>query len=265
MREHAGTLRGPSSLRRRLGTLGGGHRPGTTVDDPARGLRWQRSWLRWRRRVGVHRRLVVAALVALAVVTGLRALAPQPAPTVEVLVADGDLPAGRVVTRSDVTTARWAPDTVPAGAIPDPVGRILASPLRRGEPITDARVRGPGLLVGQPDGTRATLVRLGAPIAGLVRPGDRVDLIAAPTADSLATGPAGAGAAEAMIVARDVLVLALGGAATSEAGSGGLLGTGVSAGSGEQDQLVLAVDTATALRLQSHRSGHALTVLLTTS
>ncbi|MFG1827178.1 SAF domain-containing protein [Microbispora bryophytorum] len=113
------------------------------------------------RRLAARRRRPIAAVLAgLAVACVL--LAVRTPDGVEVLAAARDLAGGRL-TASDVVVVRLPPDTVPAGAyVPGtPVsGRLLAGPLRRGEPLTDARLLGPGLfrqtLTGQaPDGRRA--------------------------------------------------------------------------------------------------------------
>ncbi len=61
----------------------------------------------------------------------------------------------------------------------DPAGRILAAPLRRGEPVTDVRLVGPQLTQGL-SGLTATPVRLpDAGMVALLQVGDRIDLVAA--------------------------------------------------------------------------------------
>jgi Flp pilus assembly protein CpaB len=96
---------------------------------------------------------------------------------------------------------RYPVDAVPDGALREVTateGRVLAGALRRGEPVTDARLVAPGILDGYP-GTVAVPVRLADPAAVmLLRTGDRVDLIAA--------APDGAGA---RIVVADAPVLAV--------------------------------------------------------
>lgn len=224
-----------------------------------------------------RRRLVTAALVAAAVAAGLRVLAPQPAPTVAVPVAVSDLPAGHRLTSADVEFARWPADLVPPrlfhypvgsgsprddapAALPvssRPIGETLATPVRAGEPITDVRLRGPGLLLGQPPGTGSMAVRLTEPLAGLVHPGDRVDLIGGGDGASTSV-PDSRG--QAFVVARSVLVLAVGGAqpeATADGGTGLLDAPGVSdAGrAGEPEVLIVAVNTADALRIRAAGGG----------
>jgi Flp pilus assembly protein CpaB len=126
-----------------------------------------------------RRRLLAALLTATAAVAGLRATAPPPEPTVLVVVAAHDLPAGARVTDADLESAEFRPGTEPDGLVADPTGRVLASSLRRGEAVTDARLVGPTLVDGLP-GLVATPVRIpDAAIAALLHVGDRVDVLAA--------------------------------------------------------------------------------------
>ena len=158
-----------------------------------------RSAARHVRRAVLRRRRLLAALCALvAVLAGLRATAAPPAATVPVTVAAHDLGAGVVLGPDDVVTARFAPGTVPAGHIRDPVGRQLAAPLRRGQPLTDTALLGEALVHGRPD-LEALPVRLpDTAMAELLHVGDQVDVVAA--------DPQGGPAAT---VARGALVLAL--------------------------------------------------------
>lgn len=165
-----------------------------------------------RRAVLARRRVLAAALTAVAVAAGLHAVAAPPPADVSVLVAARDLPAGAVLAPEDLTSADFAPGTEPAGLAPDAAGRTLAAPLRAGEPVTDVRLVGPALTDGYP-GLSAVPVRLpDAAMAGLLRVGDRVDLVSA--------DPQGGGAA---VVATDVPVLAIP-AAAPDAGASGLTG-----------------------------------------
>ncbi|WP_327048045.1 Flp pilus assembly protein CpaB [Microbispora sp. NBC_01189] len=134
------------------------------------------------KRLPVRRRRAVAAILAgLAAACALSAVrAPR---GVEVLAAARDLAGGRLAA-SDVMVVRLPPDAVPAGAYAagSPVtGRVVAGPLRRGEPLTDARLLGPGLFrfSGSPESV-ATPVRIADPgAAGLLSPGDVIDVLAA--------------------------------------------------------------------------------------
>ncbi|MFL6139613.1 MAG: SAF domain-containing protein [Frankiaceae bacterium] len=164
-----------------------------------------------------HRGPLSALLAAAAVLAALSALRPAAPATVAVLTAAHRLPAGEVLAARDVATARLPPSVVPDGALRPGdrvVGRALAGPVRRGEPLTDVRLAGAALLAaapprrspGSPDGaslpagdTVAAPVRIADQGAvALVRAGDRIDVLATP--------PDGAG--PAVVVAGDVLVLA---------------------------------------------------------
>jgi pilus assembly protein CpaB len=142
--------------------------------------RWARSRLFGRARLAL-----AAALLALAALTAVSAPGPVAAPveSASVVVAARDLPPGAVLTEADVGTVALPARAVPAGALPadgSVVGRVLAGAMRRGEPLTDARVVGPelaGLAAGP--GAVAVPVRLADPgVAALVRSGQRVDVVA---------------------------------------------------------------------------------------
>lgn len=136
-----------------------------------------------RRLLARRRRAVAALLAALAVGCALSAL--RPAEGVAVLVAARDLPAG-ALSPADLAVARLPAPAVPAGALrpgADTAGRLLAAPMRRGEPLTDARLLGPGLLAGYGPGLVAAPVRIADPdVARLLAPGDVVDVLATPAA-----------------------------------------------------------------------------------
>ncbi|MGY1727436.1 Flp pilus assembly protein CpaB [Geodermatophilus sp. SYSU D01062] len=187
------------------------------------------------------RRCLAAALAVGALLFALR---PPPAPVAPptagtpVVTAASDLPAGTVLGADLLATADLPAGTVPAGVAADPAqlaGRVLAAPLRAGEPVTDVRLLGPGLTALLPAGQVAAPVRLAdLAVAGLAAAGDRVDV--------LATAP---GAARAEAVARGALVLA---APRSGGDDGGLL--------------VLAVDEATAATLAAAATTATLTLSL---
>jgi Flp pilus assembly protein CpaB len=201
---------------------------------------------RFRRpRSPVHaaRQGAAALLTVLALALALR---PSPDPegagppaAVAVAVSARDLPAGATLTADDLATARYPPDAAPAGIAGDPeqlLGRVLAGSVRTREPITDARLVGPGVTSLLPDGQVAAPVRLAdLSVTALVRTGDRVDV--------LATAP---DAPAADVVAADALVLA-----TSDAGSKTTAGL-----------LLLGVDGVTAARLAAAATTATLTVNL---
>jgi SAF domain len=136
-----------------------------------------------RLRYGRYRRaLGVVLLLAVTWVT-VRAASPDQPVLARVLVAVRDLPAGASLSTGDVRAAAWPVSALPTGRLTSASGRILASPVRMGEPLTDARVLGPGLLTGLTLGTVAVPVRLSDPSIGrLVRTGDRVSVLTAANA-----------------------------------------------------------------------------------
>ncbi|MBN1091525.1 Flp pilus assembly protein CpaB [Blastococcus sp. TML/M2B] len=188
------------------------------------------------------RRVAALLLTATALVLALRpgppagAAAPEPVP---VVVAARSLDAGRALGPGDLALSRYAVGTAPGGVVADPallVGRVLAGPVRAGEPLTDTRLVGPGLTALLTSGQVAAPVRLAdLSVAALVRTGDRVDV--------LATAP---GAAEAEVLAAGVRVLAAGGSGEDRA-------TGL---------LLVAVDPPTAARLAAASTSDTLTVSL---
>ena len=119
------------------------------------------------------------------------------------------------------------------------VGRVVAGAVRAREPLTDARLVGPGLTALLPPDLVAAPVRLAdLAVAALVRTGDRVDVLAA--------FPDGE---QAELVAAGALVLAAPRPASEDPDPAAGL-------------LVLAVDPATAARLAAASTRATLTVSL---
>lgn len=137
---------------------------------------------RLRRTVLARRRLIAAVCAALAVAAALRANAAPPPPRSAVLTAAHDLAPGALVRHDDLAVAALPPDSVPEGVLRSAgmaVGRRTVGPVRAGEPLTDVRLLGEGLL-GRYPGTVAAPVRIGdAAAAELLRVGDRVTILAA--------------------------------------------------------------------------------------
>ncbi|MET8864126.1 flagellar biosynthesis protein FlgA [Nonomuraea sp. NPDC004580] len=128
----------------------------------------------WLSRYGRRRRLIAAALAAVSVVTAYLATRPAPAaPTV--LVAVRDLRPGPL-SSADFRPA--ALDPPPAGAVRTlGQGQTLATPMRRGEPLTDVRLLSTYPL---PPGLVATPVRIADPAtASLLAPGSTITVLAA--------------------------------------------------------------------------------------
>ncbi|GAA2759044.1 Flp pilus assembly protein CpaB [Actinopolymorpha rutila] len=215
------------------------------------------------RAISRHRRLVAAGLAAAGVALALHLLAPEPPRTVTVLAAARDLPGGAPLTAGDLHEVALPPHVVPSGVLlpgdsragrPGRRGAVLAGPVRAGEPLTDARLLGPDLLARVRSSTQvvAAPVRVADPGSlALVRPGDRIDLLAAETGVDQAPRPA-------RVVATHVRVLALPGStgdgadSAQSGGAGGLGGLG-SGGSvdtgGEGGLIVVAVPAETAADL----------------
>lgn len=162
-------------------------------------------WRELRRAATWHRRLLAAGLAAAAVAVGLQVLRPPPPPTVEVLAAARDIDAGAALVAGDIVALTLPSDAVPSGALDpaaDVIGRAVAGPIRAGEPITDVRLVGPALVAGLGEGLVATPVRVAdAGTAGLVRPGDRVDVLATPVGQDTTGQPSRIVAAEVVVIA----------------------------------------------------------------
>jgi Flp pilus assembly protein CpaB len=210
---------------------------------------------RLRRAVLVRRRLLAAVLMALAVLAGVRAAAGPPGPTVPVVVARTDLSGGSVLRPGDLEVVHLPEDHVPDGTVANPTtvaDRVLAAPLRRGEPLTDVRLVAPGLLAGYP-GAVAVPVRVAdAGAADLLRVGDRIDLIAA--------SPEGGGAS---VIVADAPVVALPRPVGDGARSGPGSGSGPALGNSPAGGLVVvAVDPASALTLAEAAVSAVLSVTL---
>jgi pilus assembly protein CpaB len=116
--------------------------------------------------------------------------APQPQDIHEVLVADVGLPSGSFIKPQSLRWQRWPTDDVPDSYFlretrseEELVGAVVRRGIAAGEPITDGGVAKPGergfLAVVLEPGARAVSVPIDATSgnAGLIFPGDRVDLI----------------------------------------------------------------------------------------
>jgi pilus assembly protein CpaB len=130
----------------------------------------------------VLRRVIAAALVVLAAVLALSGSAVED-DTVAVVVAAQDLTPGTVVAHDQVSVRGLARQVVPDGAartLTAIVGRTLAAPVRRGEPLTDVRLTGADLtraVSTNPDAVSVPL-RLADPgVAALLHPGIAVDVV----------------------------------------------------------------------------------------
>jgi Flp pilus assembly protein CpaB len=128
--------------------------------------------------------VLAALLLAVASGVAVHSAAADPAPGEPVLVAARDLPAGHVLSASDVTSVDLPADAVPPGVLSpaEAEGRTLGSPAARGEPLTEARLRGRGELTGAPPGTVAVPVPVtDAATLSAVEAGDSVRVLGGPT------------------------------------------------------------------------------------
>jgi pilus assembly protein CpaB len=185
---------------------------------------------------GWPRRLAAIVFLALAGVTALpghdQAAATDSAP---VVISARDLPAGTVLRAGDIRLSRWDPGQIPPRAVrslTQAIGSTIAAGMDRGEPVTTARIRGPGITTGLTPGLVAVTVTITGPSTlTLIRAGDRVDLLAATPADTNAVSPA-------RVVASGVRVLAV-------------LAPRSSGADDQSAGLVVAVSRATALSIAS--------------
>lgn len=217
------------------------------------------------RTLRTHRRLVAALLAGCAALIAVSIVRPEPPETTAIVVARHSLAAGHVITDSDVSIAQWptaigAPPT--ARAISDVQGRTTAGPVGAGEPLSQARLVGPGLLelvtlTGAADASHlvAAPIRLAdAGQAALIRPGDTVDVIAARAIDG--------GGQSADQVATDARVITITDASHPD---GGLLGSTDGPATGSTDPgslIVLAVSTDTAKDLAAAATRSRISVVL---
>ena len=133
----------------------------------------------------------IAALISRAEVE--RAWQARYAPR-DVLVAARDLDPGRPLAAPDLAKRAVPSAFVPGGAfeparLREVIGKPLLLPLRAGDPIVDSQVAGrneTALAARLSDGARAVTVPVDevSSQAGLVRPGDRVDLMLAEEIES---------------------------------------------------------------------------------
>jgi len=137
-------------------------------------MRWYRYRLRaWA--VTVAAALLAGGVTASTVQQASRAAAAWGTRR-EVAVATRTLSPGAVIGSGDVERRALPEALLPDGALDDPVGRVVVSPVLAGEPVPQARVapegrHGPGALV--PEGQVAVAVPADVPLPPLA-PGDPV-------------------------------------------------------------------------------------------
>ncbi|MGH3836875.1 MAG: SAF domain-containing protein [Pseudonocardiaceae bacterium] len=202
--------------------------------------RWDVLW----RGSGFGRTLLLrrAAAAVLVGVAAVLALAPGRGSAVAVVVAARDLAPGTVLEAAEVTMRGLPAPVVPDGAARTPatvLGRTLAAPVRRGEPLTDVRLTGPDLARTVPAGPDAVSVplRLADPdIAALLHPGAAVDVVTV-----------GERQDEPVVLARSARVLAV-------------LEAGPRTGARDGRLVLVALDPAAATRVAAASLSQTLTV-----
>ena len=198
--------------------------------------------------VGGPRRMLAALCAGVAVLAGVKAVAPPAERTVVVWAAARDLSGGSPLTARDLRAVALPLSSAPAGVLragSQIAGRLLAAPVRRGEPLTDVRLLGPELLMALPEpGLVAVPVRVadGSAAAALVHPGDVVDVLA------VGDPASGRASARPVTVASAVRVVAVP-ARAGVAGDGGGL-------------VVVAADRAQAAALAAASVGASLSLAL---
>jgi pilus assembly protein CpaB len=113
----------------------------------------------------------------------------QEQPGKKVLVAKGNLPAGTFIKEEDVSWQKWPTDGVndsyllEGSDLTNVVGAVVRRGITAGEPITEAQIARPGdrgfLAAVLTPGMRAISIDVNEPssVAGLVFPGDRIDVL----------------------------------------------------------------------------------------
>jgi Flp pilus assembly protein CpaB len=134
-----------------------------------------------------HRRMLAAAASGLAVYFALSAVTAEPDGRAVVL-ASRDLDSGTRLRASDVRATSLPRAAVPTAAADDArdvIGRTTSGALRRGEVLTDRRTVRAGPLDGFGPDRVLSVVRVTDPsVLALLRPGDRVDVVAVSGDDS---------------------------------------------------------------------------------
>ncbi|MGN6751422.1 MAG: SAF domain-containing protein [Intrasporangium sp.] len=136
--------------------------------------------------------MAAAFLAAIAGFLGVTALTPRgsAAPGLPTVVAAHDLPSGVVLGADDLVVEPRPPVQRPETAVSEVdgvIGQVLAAPLTAREVLTTSRLRGPGMLAGQPQGTVAMSVPVLDPQAAGVTAGSRVDLYASGSGERVAS------------------------------------------------------------------------------
>ncbi len=218
------------------------HHSGPRTLAPLLRERWDVLW----RGSGFGRTLLLRRIAAavLVVVAAVLALAPGKGSAVAVVVAARDLAPGTVLHASEVTMRGVPTQVIPDGTArtADAVlGRTLAAPVRRGEPLTDVRLTGPDLvrtISAEPDAVSVPLRLADPDVAALLHPGATVDVVTV-----------GERQDEPVVLARSARVLAV-------------LEAGTRSGERNGRLVLVALDPVAATRVAAVSLSQALTVTL---
>ena len=203
-----------------------------------------RLWL-WRARVPLT---ALTLLTCAAVVVGF--LRPSPEPHTAVVVASRSIEAGEVIGVGDARRVSWPRRLAPEGAqdaVVGVTGRTLAVSVPAGMPLVTGVLADDALWSDAPSGAVAAPVRLSdAEFASMLRPGDRVDVLAVAheggTAQRLARG-----------------ALVLRGPVREELAEGGLFGGAAPTASG---LILLAVTPKESASLAEHSATSVVVAVL---
>jgi len=142
---------------------------------------------------------------------------PPPVETVPVVVAAVEIQRGKTVTPDLLTTKDYPKDLVPTGAVTnvkDALERTVAIPLCKDEPILDAKLAsrsaGRGLAALVHDGMRLVTITttVASAHAGLLAPGNRVDVLLTITSNSGGNNdPTGGGSTTALLQNVEILAV----------------------------------------------------------
>jgi pilus assembly protein CpaB len=212
--------------------------------------------LRRARRILWRWRFALAALLfGLAATLTVHLLRPPPPPTVDVAVTARAIAPGTLLSREDIEIRAVGADLAPPGVLRswrDLLGRAAVVGLPAGAPLHATLVSDDGVSAAAPHGTVVVPVRLSDDaVADLLRPGDRVDLLAGTTSGS---EPAG----EPRSLARASLVLPVPDAREPK-DAGGLLGA---APDGEGPVTLVAVSPDDAPELSAVSGWGSVTAVL---
>jgi pilus assembly protein CpaB len=243
---------GPWSGRSRPGRAGPGRSgPGRAGPGSSRSLALRRA----RRILWRWRFPLAAALFGLAASVTVHLLRPPPPPTIDVAVTARPVAAGTALTRDDVVVRSVAADLAPPGALHTVhglLGRSAVVGLPAGAPLHATLVSDDGVSAAAPHGTVVVPVRLSDDaVAALLRPGDRIDLLAGTTSGSEPDGAP-------QYLARGALVLPVPAGREPEAAAG-LLGP---ASDGDRPVTLVAVVPEDAPELSAVSGWGAVTAVL---